>query len=75
VSLASLRNISQYLQTVYRISERRSCHIINLNRATKRNKPKTNRDQKLRAEIHRLSDRYSRFGYRKIYNKLKEEDW
>jgi len=75
VSLASLRNISQWLQTVYRISERRSCHIINLNRSTKRKKPKTDRDQELKGEIYRLSNRYPRFGYRKIYDKLKESDW
>ena len=48
---------------------------MSLNRATKRNKPKANLDQELREEIHRLSFRYPRFGYRKIYDKLKEVDW
>jgi len=48
---------------------------MSLNRATKRNKPKANLDQELREEIHRLSFRYPRFGYRKIYYKLKEADW
>ena len=31
--------------------------------------------QELREEIHRLSFRYPRFGYRKIHDKLKEADW
>ncbi len=75
VSLASLRAVSEYLQSTYRISERHSCRIISLNRSTKRNKPQAERDQELRAEIHRLSNRYPRFGYRKIYDKLKESDW
>lgn len=75
VSLASQRNVSDYLQSTYKISERRSCRIIHLNRSTKRNTPKVNREQKLRKEIHTLSARYPRFGYRKIYDKLKENKW
>ena len=75
VSLASRRIVSDYLQLNYQVSERRSCQIISLNRGTKRNKPKANRDQELRETIHRLSYRYPRFGYRKIYDKLKESGW
>jgi transposase InsO family protein len=75
VSLASRRIVSDYLQTTYRISERRSCQIINLNRATKRNKPQANRDQELRAEIHRLSMKYPRLGYRKIHDLLRDKEW
>lgn len=75
VSLASQRIVSDYLRTTFQASERRSCRIISLNRATKRNKPKANRDQELREEIHRLSFHYPRFGYRKIYHKLKDSAW
>lgn len=75
VSLASKRIVSNYLLSTFQISERRSCQLINLNRATKRNKPKANRDQELRESIHQLSFRYPRFGYRKIYVKLKETGW
>jgi len=75
VSLASLRCVSDYLQSTYRVSERRSCRIINLNRATKRNKSKPNRDKELIKEIHLLSEKYPRFGYRKIHDKLKEYGW
>jgi len=75
VSLAEQRLVSKYLQSAYAISERRSCRIINLNRATKRNAPKRNRDTELRQEIRRLSERYPRFGYRKIFDKLKEYKW
>jgi putative transposase len=75
VSLASQRIVSDYLRATFQASERRSCRIISLNRATKRNKPKANRDQELREEIHRLSFQYPRFGYRKIYHKLKDSAW
>lgn len=75
VSLASLRCVSDYLQVTYEVSERRSCRIVNLNRGTKRNKPQANPDEKLRAEIHRLSVRYPRFGYRKIYDLLLDQGW
>lgn len=75
VSLASQRIVSDYLLATFQASERRSCRIISLNRATKRNKPKANRDQELREEIHRLSFHYPRFGYRKIYHKLKDSAW
>ena len=75
VSLASLRTISEYLQCTYRVSERRSCQIINLNRSTKRNKPNSARNQKLVQEIHRFSCKYPRFGYRKIHYKLQEIGW
>ena len=75
VSLASRRFLSDYLQATFRISERRSCRIISLNRSTKRIKPQAARDQELHAKIHRLSNHYPRFGYRKIYDKLKESDW
>ncbi len=75
VSLASQRIVSDYLRSKYQVSERHSCRIIGLNRATKRNKPEANHDQELREEIHRLSVHYPRFGYRKIYYKLKEAGW
>ena len=75
VSLASLRHVSEYLQGAYEISERRSCRIISLNRSTKRNRPQYGHEQALREEIHRLSEKYPRFGYRKIYDILSEDGW
>lgn len=75
VSLASLRSISEYLQAFYNVSERRSCKIINLNRATKRHEPRNSKDNALTKEIVILSEKYPRFGYRKIYYKLKEAGW
>lgn len=75
MSLASKRYLSDYLQATYGISERRACCTLGLSRATKRFLPKTNLDKELRAEIHRLSIQFPRFGYRKIHDKLKEDGW
>ncbi len=75
ISLVSLKQIACYLQKGYRVSERRSCVVIGLNRSSKRKQPKLNNDNVLRSRIHYLSDKYPRFGYRKIYSKLKEENW
>ena len=46
-----------------------------MSRATKRFLPKANHDKELREEIHRLSMRFPRFGYRKIHDKLREDGW
>lgn len=75
VSLASKRHSSDYLQITYKISERRACRILRLNRGTKRFSPKNNHEKEVRKEIHRLSVRFPRFGYRKIHDKLKEDGW
>lgn len=75
MSLASKRHLCVDLQKGYEISERHACQILGLSRATKRFSPTTNRDKDLRADIHRLSLRFPRFGYRKIHDKLKEEGW
>lgn len=75
VSLASKRHLCADLQKNYQVSERRVCKILKLSRATKRTPPQSNRANDLRADSHRLSLRFPRFGYRKINTKLKEVGW
>lgn len=75
MSLASKRHLCADLQKGFKISERHACQILGLSRATKRFCSTTIRDKDLRADIHRLSLSFPRFGYRKIYDKLKEEGW
>jgi len=75
VSLASKRNIATHLQATYQVSERRSCRILDLSRATKRFLPNTNHDKDLRGAIYSFSIKFPRFGYRKIFHKLKEDGW
>jgi len=74
VSLAERRKAAQWLEQEYCVSERRSCHVLSIVRSSKR-RQSGNRDTELTMEIHRLSERYPRFGYRKIHTKLKESGW
>lgn len=73
VSLAEKRRAAVYLQKSYKVSERRSCRVLRLNRMTKRRFGPRQEAIILVQRIHQLSERYPRFGYRKIFDKLKEE--
>lgn len=70
-----MRIVSEHLQKEYGVSERRTCRIISLNRTTKRNKLKSQKDTALIKEIHFLSQKYPRFGYRKIFYLLRDDGW
>jgi putative transposase len=72
VSLAEKRRAALYLQKNYQVSERRSCRVLRLNRMTKRRSWPRKEEVLLRQGIHHLSEKYPRFGYRKIFDKLKE---
>jgi putative transposase len=74
VSLAAKRCAAEYLQEVYSVSERRACVVLSLHRSSARRKPGHDQRCGLVARIHALSERYPRFGYRKLYHLLKTED-
>lgn len=57
------------------MSERRVCDAVGLNRKTKRRQPYGKEARALTARVSELSERYPRFGYRKIFDKLKEAGW
>lgn len=65
--------MAEHLQKTYSISERRTCRILSLNRQTKRHPAVRQKDIELRQRIHQLSEKYPRFGYRKIFDVLKSE--
>lgn len=65
--------MAEHLEKTYLISERRACRVISLNRQTKRHRSVRQTDIELRQRIHQLSEKYPRFGYRKIFDRLKEE--
>jgi putative transposase len=76
VSLAHKRQAATYLETTYGASERRVCRVLALARNTKRRVPSRHASTRaLCMALHRLAARYPRFGYRKIYVKLKEQGW
>src|SRR5262249_47268139 len=75
VSLAAKRQAAAYLEQTYNVSERRACRVLALHRSTKRRQSGQPAQMALMQRIHTLSERYPRFGYRKIYHLLKGEHW
>jgi putative transposase len=75
VSLAAKRHAAEYLEKTHRVSERRACEVLFLHRSTKRRQPGNQEQFELVSQIHVLSEKYPRMGYRKIYDLLKAEDW
>jgi putative transposase len=75
VSLAAKRQVAVYLEQAHRVSERRVCQVLSVHRSTKRRQPRHQEQEALVARIHALSERYPRFGYRKIFALLKTEQW
>ena len=75
VSLAERRRVANYLQETYEISERRTCKVISINRSTKRRRSGNEKKAALVKRIHELSYTHDRYGYRKIFDILKAEDW
>ncbi len=75
VSLAERRRGAEYLEGVHAVSERRACQVVEIARSTKRRPSGCIKKVALLAEIHVLSEQYPRFGYRKIYARLKGSRW
>lgn len=75
VSLADRRRGAEYLEHTHAVSERRACQVIGIARSTKRRPSGRIEEAALVAKIHELSEQYPRFGYRKIYDRLKGAGW
>jgi len=75
VSLAERRRAAGYLEGAFAVSERRACQVVEIARSTKRRPSGRTEEARLLSEIHVLSQRYPRFGYRKIYDRLKSSGW
>ena len=75
VSLAERRRGAEYLEGAHAVSERRACQVVEIARSTKRRPSGRIEEVRLLSEIHGLSERYPRFGYRKIYDRLRTSGW
>ncbi len=75
VSLAERRRAAEHLERTFAVSERRSCKVVEIARSTKRRPSGRTDELELVAAIHRLSERFPRFGYRKIFDRLRQEGW
>ena len=70
VSLADRRRAAEHLEDAFAVSERRACRVVEVARSTKRRPSGRIEDLVLVAKIHELSERYPRFGYRKVYDQI-----
>jgi transposase InsO family protein len=75
VSLADRRRGAKHLEQVLGVSERRACRVVEIARTTKRRPSGRIEENALVRKIHELSERYPRFGYRKIFDRLKTLMW
>ena len=74
VSLPQKRQAVKYLLLKPGVSKRRACRLIGIHRSTESRR--TSREEELftlRTRIVELSHRYPRWGYRKVYDRLKTE--
>lgn len=67
--------MAAYLEQTHGASERRACRVLEIHRSTRRRRPGPPEQEALVARMHALSERYPRFGYRKIFALLKGEQW
>jgi len=75
VSLADRRRGAEHLEAEFAVSERRACQVVCVPRSSKRRPPGRCEEIELVARIHELSQQYPRFGYRKIYHRLRSAGW
>jgi transposase InsO family protein len=73
VSLAEQRRGAEHLEAQHGVSERRACQVVGIARSTKRRPSGRIEEAKLVRRIHELTERYPRFGYRKIHAVLQSE--
>jgi putative transposase len=65
----------RYLETTYRVSERRGCRVLRSNRAGHRYRAIRNDQAMLRGRIRELAATRVRYGYLRIYILLRREGW
>jgi len=73
VSLAERRRCAEHLERSFAVSERRACQVVSIARSTERRPSGRIEQAQLVRRVHALSERYPRFGYRKIFWLLKSD--
>jgi putative transposase len=73
VSLAEKRCGAEHLEADHGVSERRACQVIEIARSSKCRPSGNIEEAKLIRRVHELTTQYPRFGYRKIFTRLRGE--
>jgi len=74
VTVAARREAVEFIKT-RRISERRGCRLVSLNRKSCRYRKRQRTDSALIKRLRELAVEHPRFGYRRIHALLKREDF
>lgn len=73
---ARKRSIAEAVQDKFKISERRACRLVGLNRKTKRYKAVNNAEnEEIEKRLGELAARWKRFGYRRLHILLCREGY
>ena len=70
---AARREAVQLVWHEFGLSERRTCKLIELRRSTYRYAPRSAGAQELRTRLRALAERWVRYGYRRLYDRLRRE--
>ena len=74
VSPTARRRAVEHLQQKCSLSERRACRILRHSRGTQRYQRKARPlERRLIKRLHKLAERFPRYGYRRLTDKLREE--
>ena len=74
------REMTDHLTTTYKVSQRRACRVVCINRATVRYRPRrthenVQREEEVKAKLVELAAKRPRFGYRRLAVLLKREGY
>lgn len=72
---ADKREVVEYLESQYEVSERHSCQVLNIHRSAYRRQPQRDEQAFLRMRIKEIASIRVRYGYRRIHVLLKREGW
>ena len=71
MTLIEKQQVANYLQASYAVSERRACQVLSIHRNTKRAYEHRSYFHALDEAVIRLSEAEPRWGYRKVYDRMK----
>jgi putative transposase len=75
LELAGLREDVAFVSVEYRLSERRACKLIGVERSSYRYEPRPDRNAALREEMLKLARQKPRYGYRRLHALLERRGY
>jgi len=75
VTVAARREGVRYFRTVWKLSERRACHLASLGRSTARDQSRRADDTPLQTQLLTLAQQHPRYGYRRLHALLRRAGW